>query len=207
MIFFKIRRDRKPVYLYNQISEKFAVNTRLGLNNGIRETRRFKSTLGTQSFTPRSIKQWNSLPVEIRTESSNDKFRSKLRAWVKLNFWSPTLQLLYSIFQHQTTVHDFPMVRLHYYTVKCDRLVKLAGTSLYWRLLNLWLMVISNVVRQCSTRPEWFSTDSALVGRYLNLSMGWVCLRILWLWENLAMFWLRMRMTWVGRGLVGSWRF
>ena len=86
MILFKTRRDKKPVYLYNQISQKFAVNTRLGVNNGIKETRRFKSTLGTQSFTPRSIKQWNSLPMDIRTESSILKFRSKLRVWVKLNF-------------------------------------------------------------------------------------------------------------------------
>ena len=86
MIIFKTSRDRKPVYLYNQISQKFAVNTRLGVNNGIKETRRFKSTLGIQSFTPRSIKQWNGLPMDIRTESSIVKFRSKLKAFVKLNF-------------------------------------------------------------------------------------------------------------------------
>ena len=86
MIIFKTRNDRKPVYLYQKLSNKFAVNTRLGLNNGIKDTRRFKSTLGNQSFIPRSIKQWNSLPANIRTESSIVKFKSKLRAWVKLNF-------------------------------------------------------------------------------------------------------------------------
>ena len=86
MIIFKTKNDRKPVYLYQKVSKKFAANTRLGLNNGIKDTRTFKSMLGSQSFTPRSIKQWNSLPTYIRTESSIVKFKSKLRAWVKLNY-------------------------------------------------------------------------------------------------------------------------
>ena len=86
MIIFKTNRDRKPVYLYNKISNKFAVNTRLGANNGIKDTRRYKSTIASQSFTPRSIKHWNSLPNNIHTESNIVKFKSKLRAWVKLNF-------------------------------------------------------------------------------------------------------------------------
>ena len=77
-----IIQDKKPVHLYNQISQKFVVS----VSNGIRETRRFKSTLGRQSFIPCSIRQWNSLPVDIRTESSMVMFRSKLRAWVKQNF-------------------------------------------------------------------------------------------------------------------------
>ena len=85
MMIFKAKQDKKPVYLYQQISSKFSMNTRLGLNNGIKDKRIFKSTLGSQSFTPRSIKQWNSLPTNIRTESSIVKFKSKLRAWVKLN--------------------------------------------------------------------------------------------------------------------------
>ena len=86
MIIFKTNHDRKPVYLSTKISNKFAANTRLGANNGIKDSRRFKSTLGIQSFTPRSIKQWNSLPNNIRTEQNIVKFKSKLRAWVKLNF-------------------------------------------------------------------------------------------------------------------------
>ena len=86
MIIFKTNRDRKPVYLYQKISNKFAANTRLGTNNGIKDSRRFKTTLGSQSFTPRSIKQWNSLPNNIRTEPNIVKFKSKLKTWVKLNF-------------------------------------------------------------------------------------------------------------------------
>ena len=38
MIIFKTKNDRKPVYLYQKLSNKFAVNTRLGLNDGIKDT-------------------------------------------------------------------------------------------------------------------------------------------------------------------------
>ena len=86
MLIFKTSKDRKPVYLHDRISKRFAVNTRLGANKGIKDSRKFKTTLGMQSFTPRSIKLWNSLPGDIRTEPNIVKFKSKLRAWVKLHF-------------------------------------------------------------------------------------------------------------------------
>ena len=59
VLLFKAKFERKPVYLYNQISATFNMNTRHTVNNGIRETRRIKSTLGKPSFIPRAINQWN----------------------------------------------------------------------------------------------------------------------------------------------------
>ena len=87
MLFFKAKQSTKPAYLYDQISAKFNVNTRLGTNNGIRETRRLKSTLARKSFVPRTIGQWNRLPASIRNTSKIGKFREKLKSWVKENFW------------------------------------------------------------------------------------------------------------------------
>ena len=86
MLFFKAKQSTKPAYLYDQISAKFNVNTRLGTNNGIRETRRLKSTLARKSFVPRTIGQWNRLPASIRNTSKIGKFREKLKSWVKENF-------------------------------------------------------------------------------------------------------------------------
>ena len=83
MLIFKAKQDKKPVYLHSQISAPFKVNTRLAVNNGIRDTRRTKSTLGKQSFIPRSIMQWNNLPMDIRSISSMPKFKSRLKSWVK----------------------------------------------------------------------------------------------------------------------------
>ena len=48
MLFFKAKLYKKPVHLHGQISVRFG--TRLGLNNGIREVRRFQTTLGRQNF-------------------------------------------------------------------------------------------------------------------------------------------------------------
>ena len=79
MLIFKAKEDKKPVYFHSQISAPFNVNTRLAVNNGIRETRKIKLTLGKQSVIPRSISQWNNLPMDIRAISARTKFKS----WVK----------------------------------------------------------------------------------------------------------------------------
>ena len=85
VLLFKAKLERKPFYLYDQISATFNMNTRLAVNNGIRETRRVKSTLAKQSFIPRAISQWNSLPWNLRTISSLVKFKTRVKSWVKEN--------------------------------------------------------------------------------------------------------------------------
>ena len=85
MLLYKVKLYKKPCYLYSQISNKFNSNTRLGKNNGIKEHRRIKSTLGRNSCIPRTINHWNSLPPSLRTIPSITTFRLKLRSWVKNN--------------------------------------------------------------------------------------------------------------------------
>jgi len=43
MIIFKTNHERKPVYLYSKISNNFAVNTRLGVNNGMKYSNQIKA--------------------------------------------------------------------------------------------------------------------------------------------------------------------
>ena len=86
-LFYKVKLYKKPSYLYSQISHKFNANTRLGRNNGIKEHRRVKSTLPRNSCIPRTINHWNSLPQSLRMAPNIPTFRSKLRNWVKNNFW------------------------------------------------------------------------------------------------------------------------
>ena len=51
---------------------------------GIKDTRRFESTLAQDSFLPRTIKMWNEkLPVDIRSEECVNILKSKLKTWVK----------------------------------------------------------------------------------------------------------------------------
>ena len=86
MLIFKAKQDKKPFHLHSQISTAFNVITRLALNNGIKETRRKRSTLGKQSFIPRAISQWNSLPWNIRSISTITEFKRKMTVWVKGNY-------------------------------------------------------------------------------------------------------------------------
>ena len=86
VLLFKSKKDKKPAYLYNQISGTFHVNTRLAVNDGIKVTRRFTSTLAQQSFLPRSIQQWNLMPGDVRSIPTLDKFKISVKKWVKLNY-------------------------------------------------------------------------------------------------------------------------
>ena len=86
VLLYKAKHDKKPVYLYSKISQAFCVNTRLGISDEIKETIRFTSTLGQQSFIPRTIKQWNSMPGDLRSASSLPIFNAKAKMWTKENF-------------------------------------------------------------------------------------------------------------------------
>ena len=86
VLIFKTRQDRRPVYLYNQVSRSFNRNTRLAETNGINSQRRINSNLGKMSFLPRSVEQWNKLPPDIRSLSNILKFKAALKSWVKQNY-------------------------------------------------------------------------------------------------------------------------
>ena len=85
VLIFRARHDKKPLYLYNQISTGFNVNTRLAATNGINNQRRISTNLGKQSFLPRTVDEWNKLPPDIRSMTNLLKFKSALHAWVKQN--------------------------------------------------------------------------------------------------------------------------
>ena len=82
---FKIKQDGKPVYLYNKLSQAFNYRTRLASSNGIRETEKIKSDLRKKGFVHRSTLQWNSLPLSLKNEKKQSKFKNDLRSWVKEN--------------------------------------------------------------------------------------------------------------------------
>ena len=84
LLLFKCKENKKPGYIYSKISHKFNKATRIATLGGIKDFRRFESTLAQQSCLPRTIKMWNErLPVEIRTETKMKIFKDKLRDWVK----------------------------------------------------------------------------------------------------------------------------
>ena len=52
---YKTKMDKKPAHMFNKISTPFYVNTRLANTNGIKETWRFKTNIGKQSFMARAL--------------------------------------------------------------------------------------------------------------------------------------------------------
>ena len=83
---FKTKQNTVPFYIHNKISAHFNVQTRLSESNGIKEIRKMKTRLGLQSFLPRTICQWNSLPHDVRMISDLKKFKFKVKQWVKQQF-------------------------------------------------------------------------------------------------------------------------
>jgi hypothetical protein len=82
---FKIKQDGKPVYLHEQISKEFQQKTRLATTNGIKETEKIKSDERKRSFIPRATKNWNGLPVKLRSLTSVKLFKKELKIYVQIN--------------------------------------------------------------------------------------------------------------------------
>ena len=85
MLVYKIKSDKKPVYLWDRIGHEFSYNTRLAEGNGVAAFGRNKKELNYESFVPRSIRDWNSLPHQIRLSMKLPEFKRKLKMWVKAN--------------------------------------------------------------------------------------------------------------------------
>ena len=74
LMVFKIRKDKKPIYLYEKLSDKYAYETRFAANNEIRQVQ-----------LPHSISSWNRLPKEVTDNTNEEAFKTCLRSWVKNN--------------------------------------------------------------------------------------------------------------------------
>ena len=78
--------SKEQGYIFSKINDKFPRNTRLTKTGGIKNGRRFQSSLALASFLPRTIREWNDdLPMEIRSEKNMKKFKLILKVWIKEN--------------------------------------------------------------------------------------------------------------------------
>ena len=85
LLVFKIRQDKKPVYLYNKFSQKYAYPTRFSNNNEIRQVQLPKSEIKKSAFVNRSTVSWNNLPNDLTNLKNYKMFKIQLRRWVKEN--------------------------------------------------------------------------------------------------------------------------
>ena len=85
LMVFKIRKDKKPIYLYEKLSDKYAYETRFAANNEIRQVQLPQSEISRTAFVNRSISSWNRLPKEVTDNTNEEAFKTCLRSWVKNN--------------------------------------------------------------------------------------------------------------------------
>ena len=85
VLVYKVKSEGKPEYLYDRLGREFSYNTRLASENGVRGMGKIKSELHKNSFIPRSIQSWNSLPSHIRLSPKIVDFKVKLKIWIKSN--------------------------------------------------------------------------------------------------------------------------
>ena len=89
LLLHKVRRDKKPRYIYERMGIKKMSNTRQEtqrvISGILKDFRCMRTETARKSFIPRSIGQWNLLPEELRTTKNLNEFKSKVKEWVRLN--------------------------------------------------------------------------------------------------------------------------
>ena len=81
---FKIKTNRKPVYLSEQFNTDYEIKTRQATNNCLKVMKTPLSGTSKDSFVHNSIVLWNSLPTSVKIVQTLPKFKQCLRSWVKL---------------------------------------------------------------------------------------------------------------------------
>ena len=82
---FKIKENRKPVYLSEKISTDFNYRTRQATGSSLKINKTPKSGTAKESFVHSSTVLWNTLPMNLRNTQKLSNFKAGLRSWVKQN--------------------------------------------------------------------------------------------------------------------------
>ena len=86
VLMFKTKMDKKPEYIYEHIGDNPGRHTRQEQDrvgsNLLRDVRNLKTGTANKSFIPRTVQDWNNLPVNLREASNLVLFKKELRAWI-----------------------------------------------------------------------------------------------------------------------------
>ena len=87
VLLFKVKMDRKLSYIYKNIGDQPGRSTRQESsrteNHQLKEIRNLGTETARRTFVPRSIHQWNSLPLNLREVNSIAVFKKSLKLWTK----------------------------------------------------------------------------------------------------------------------------
>ena len=82
---YKTKQNHEPEYLHSKFSKPFPYNTRAAASDSIRSLQEAAYTISSQSFMVRGSKIWNNMPAELRMIGKIEKFKPKLKQWIKDN--------------------------------------------------------------------------------------------------------------------------
>ena len=85
LLVFKVKNEKKPVYIHDILSASFSYDTRAASANNILENQQTSRETTKEGFVYRSSKSWNSLPADIKKEKLLSKFKISLKKWIHLN--------------------------------------------------------------------------------------------------------------------------
>ena len=87
VLIYKVKMDKKPDYIYQHIGDMQGRNTRQEAervgNNLLRDVRNMEKETAKRTFIPRTIEDWNSLPVRLREINSITLFKKELKQWIR----------------------------------------------------------------------------------------------------------------------------
>ena len=81
---FKILENKKPVYLYNRLN-KMNVNNNMVRRNSLNLNVQGELTITRGGFLYRGSKLFNMLPLDIKSVSKYETFKTKIKLWIKLH--------------------------------------------------------------------------------------------------------------------------
>ena len=84
---YKVLDSQKPLYLSSKLVRDHPYRTRLASSGGLRykEGHGVDSSLTHKSFINRAIRDFNSIPADLKTTKTLNNFKKKLKIWIKSN--------------------------------------------------------------------------------------------------------------------------
>ena len=86
VLMFKTKMDKKPKYIYEHSGDNPGRHTRQEQDrvgsNLLKDVRNLKTGTAKKSFIPRTVQDWNNLPVNLREARTLVLFKKELRAWI-----------------------------------------------------------------------------------------------------------------------------
>ena len=85
VLVFKTKVEQKPVFLHQTLSRSFNYRTRAASTGSIVLNKPTSGEISRDAFITKSTRMWNSLPPQIKQAESLQKFKWKLKSWIKEN--------------------------------------------------------------------------------------------------------------------------